>query len=551
MISKKILSTFLFVTAVIALPLTAAEEMRGVLIFGSDWAAEEGKTGKARKITQIITVAADKGFNAVFFEVRSADGCFYPSGDEPWSTLLNEEDPGFDPLQHAIDESKRRGMQFHAQINVLQLDDPEMSLHHKTRKEWILRDADHQPLGDKEHYYLDPSSPEVIAYLKAQVRAVTAGYAVDGLHFTGIRYPGPALFGIPSFQGQYNATKSFTGLKAEEFAQHLLTSCLEALLTEARLMKPYLVFSAETGPLPYDMRGYGDLRPADTYYFQNGLEWLKTGLIDILVPRMHMPFRDRKTLYNEYFRNIDVAHRIVPAIYGGEENIRAAGIKRFVDHIRHKAGSGALICYASAAPAEDSFYEGPAACPHLAYTHANTQAVEIDLSAFPVPHDIIRVDGDDRFRIVDRNRKLSLSLPDLPRYLSIRSMDRRMRYNTRGWTVPYRYTAVSEKALERPEMFIELRRAPDHLSQDSSFSFLFRASEGKRGSTTALSSLIPIPVCFSARSLLLPAAGEPGSAVRLNMKICTDSMKICFSGIIRIPVHGMPCSPGASVHRVR
>ena len=58
--------------------------------------------------------------NAVFFQVRPTNDAFYESEINPWSRFLTGRqglDPGWDPLPWLIEETHKRGMEFHAWLN--------------------------------------------------------------------------------------------------------------------------------------------------------------------------------------------------------------------------------------------------------------------------------------------------------------------------------------------------------------------------------------------------------------------------------------------------
>jgi uncharacterized lipoprotein YddW (UPF0748 family) len=62
------------------------------------------------------------GFNAVIVQIRPAGDAFYPSAYEPWSQWLTGTQgkapvPYYDPLKFMIDETHKRGMEFHAWLN--------------------------------------------------------------------------------------------------------------------------------------------------------------------------------------------------------------------------------------------------------------------------------------------------------------------------------------------------------------------------------------------------------------------------------------------------
>ena len=62
------------------------------------------------------------GMNAVIVQMRPAADAFYPSPYEPWSEWLTGKQgqppvPYYDPLQFMIEETHKRGMEFHAWCN--------------------------------------------------------------------------------------------------------------------------------------------------------------------------------------------------------------------------------------------------------------------------------------------------------------------------------------------------------------------------------------------------------------------------------------------------
>src|SRR5678816_1054886 len=64
----------------------------------------------------------ETGMNTVYLQVRSQCDALYPSNIEPWSADLTgtqgrAPNPIWDPLQFAIDESHKHGMELHAWLN--------------------------------------------------------------------------------------------------------------------------------------------------------------------------------------------------------------------------------------------------------------------------------------------------------------------------------------------------------------------------------------------------------------------------------------------------
>ena len=90
-----------------------APEMRGIWV--TRWTYNN-----AEDVREIMNNVADAGFNAVFFQVRGQHDAYYRSTIEPWAARLTGtlgKDPGWDPLQLAIEVGHSRGLEVHAYIN--------------------------------------------------------------------------------------------------------------------------------------------------------------------------------------------------------------------------------------------------------------------------------------------------------------------------------------------------------------------------------------------------------------------------------------------------
>ena len=154
-------------------------------------------------VSRIVDNCADAGFNVILFQVRGNGTVFYRSRIEPWAEQFDYQDPGFDPLELAINKAHARDVQLHAWVNVMPAwrgpNEPEVpnQLYH-SRPEWFWYDKDgnRQPLlhkvGDRERGWyvsLNPCLPEVREYLVSVFEEIVANYEVDGLHMDYIRFP--------------------------------------------------------------------------------------------------------------------------------------------------------------------------------------------------------------------------------------------------------------------------------------------------------------------------------------------------------------------------
>ncbi|MEA2076766.1 MAG: N-acetylmuramoyl-L-alanine amidase [Candidatus Marinimicrobia bacterium] len=482
-LKRKYLFSFILLIF-LSFPLFAVSELQGLVILGTDWGYEQGTEARQNALRKIISNAKEQNYNAIYFQVREAGESFYPSVNGSWSTLFNETDPGFDPLQFAINEAHRLGLHLYAQFDVLSayslVNRPKSTdhLYMKKGKIWIVADDSFNPISENATYFLDPSNPQVISYLKEQVNELVTNYSLDGIHFTHLYYPGNMITKTQAFIKQHQDIHTFSHLDMNAYAQAVLTSCLEALTTEIKLLKPYLLLSAETQPLLKDTKGIKNMEAADTYYMQTGIKWLEKGLIDVLVPRLHARSKSFNSLFNLYFNASELRDYIIPSLRGDIENYREIDLKKELEHVHKNEAKGAIIYSAEEALKGKMIFREKADLPYLARTHTASKVIELDLSQMNVPNDIVYTEHDAGFHFVDQYNNLTLVCTEIPRYMKLQTMQEKMRFQTREWVVPIRYDVVSINKVKRPDQFIELRKAPEFMTPDSSFAFLYKASVG-------------------------------------------------------------------------
>ena len=175
-------------------------EMRGVWIsthISLDWPSRlDTPAQQQAKLKAILDHNKATGMNAAFLQVRSQSDAMYPSELEPWSYYLTNQQgrapsPAWDPLQFAIDETRKRGMEFHAWINpyravatasnqnnTAMYAPNHVSLAHP---EWLLT------VGTVK--ILNPGLPAVRDHVVNVIMDIVNRYDVDGIHFDDYFYP--------------------------------------------------------------------------------------------------------------------------------------------------------------------------------------------------------------------------------------------------------------------------------------------------------------------------------------------------------------------------
>lgn len=172
-------------------------DMRGTWISSVsniDWPSEPGLDVETQKqeLIAFYDEAVDLELNAVFVQVRPTADAFWPSEHEPWSRYLTGtqgEDPGYDPLEFAVEAAHERGLEFHAWFNPYRvtmsgsLD--QLVEDHPARQhpEWTFEH------GDRVYY--NPGVPEARLFVEDAIMDAVENYAIDGVHFDDYFYPYP------------------------------------------------------------------------------------------------------------------------------------------------------------------------------------------------------------------------------------------------------------------------------------------------------------------------------------------------------------------------
>lgn len=280
------------------------------------------------------------GINTVFFQVRGACTVLYPSQIEPWSGVLAGglgKDPGWDPLYTAVAEAHKRGLSIHAWINVFPAwpvsDSPrgpqETTPRHVMLEhpEWLARNrrGEIMPIdkSDARHSYafLSPSVPGVQAHIIRVIEEIVSNYEVDGLHLDYVRFPDSTY--------SYDEISTAAYRSYAPFAPHGMTYALwrtlqlnefigeiKRTVTQAR---PQAIVSAT-------MRR--DVVEGIEYFLQDGLDWIRQGYVDLLVPMIYTASMEA---FEQSVRDY--------SLLAGEENV-VAGIGAYLDSFNEMTFAG-------------------------------------------------------------------------------------------------------------------------------------------------------------------------------------------------------------------
>lgn len=210
-----------------------------------DWPSRGNFNAESQKAEYISLLEMHKrnGLNAVIVQVRPATDAFYPSQYEPWSQWLTGKQgtppfPYYDPLQFMIEETHKRGMEFHAWCNPYRAEfiigKSSISATHVTKlhPEWFLA------YGNQR--FFDPGNKEAQQHVTNVIRDMVKRYDIDAVHFDDYFYPyriaGKQFPDDPSY-AKYN-----NGLNREDWRRSNVDSIIVFLARAIKQEKKYCRF---------------------------------------------------------------------------------------------------------------------------------------------------------------------------------------------------------------------------------------------------------------------------------------------------------------------
>jgi uncharacterized lipoprotein YddW (UPF0748 family) len=302
------LMTLAFFTAFAQNP---KREVRAVWLtthLGLDWPtmADDVATKKT-KLTVILDNLKTLNVNTIYFQVRGVADAFYLSQIVPWSNRLTGINsyginPEWDPLEFAIEECHKRGMEIHAWLNPYRAatDEPlieNYSATHKakTNPEWLLEQA---TTNSNNGYvtrlkYFNPALAAVRDHIDNVVKELVTNYDLDGVHFDDYFY----YSGLASQdQTHFNADKrGFTDIN--EWRRDNVTLLIRRLNNSIKTLKPWVKFGISPSGI-YRNFTVNSVTPNVTttgsqHYatqYADTKKWMEEGSIDYLVPQVYWAF---------------------------------------------------------------------------------------------------------------------------------------------------------------------------------------------------------------------------------------------------------------------
>jgi uncharacterized lipoprotein YddW (UPF0748 family)/predicted transcriptional regulator len=275
-----------------------------------DWPSKKGLPVDSQKVEfdRLLDMHQRNGLNAVVVQVRPAADAFYPSPYEPWSEWLTgiqgqAPSPYYDPLEFMIEETHKRGMEFHAWCNpyraVHTIGKSSIAPDHITRQHpgWFVR--------FEKTIYFDPGIPEVQQYVTEIARDIVRRYDIDALHFDDYFYPYDIVEGGPpgkDFPDNRSFARYGKGLSKADWRRANVDSVILSISKAVKEIKPHCKFGIS--PFAIWRNSSKDPEGSNTQtitdydnLYADILLWLRNGWIDYVVPQIYFEFSHPRAPY--------------------------------------------------------------------------------------------------------------------------------------------------------------------------------------------------------------------------------------------------------------
>ncbi|MCY9703502.1 family 10 glycosylhydrolase [Paenibacillus alvei] len=289
-----------------------AESMRGTWIstvYNIDWPQDPKKSGfnaerQMQQYTSMLDKLQESGINAVFVQVRPTSDAFYPSKLIPWSEWLTGtqgKDPGYDPLKFMVEETHKRGMQFHAWFNPyrvsVQGDLSKLVNGHpaKEHPEWVVKHL------NKLIY--NPGVPEARQFVLDSIMEVVNNYDIDGVHLDDYFYPygeDKEAFKDNDTYERYNKVFNNKG----DWRRNNVNEFVESLYKQIKSVKPNVQFGISpfgvwrnSSADPTGSATKAGLSSYDNLYADTRT-WIKNHWIDYIAPQVYWHIGHKAASYD-------------------------------------------------------------------------------------------------------------------------------------------------------------------------------------------------------------------------------------------------------------
>jgi len=275
-----------------------------------DWPSRRdlSSTDQQTEFIKILDTAKAMNLNAIILQVRPSADALYSSRLEPWSEYLTgrqgrSPSPFYDPLEFAVREAHRRGLELHCWFNPYRAFHPSMKGPLASRH--VSRSSPRIVKKYGSFLWMDPGEQEVQRRSLEVMLDVVKRYDIDGVHLDDYFYPykekGPDGK-IMDFPDQPSYQKYLDGggtLGKNDWRRQNVDGFIENLYKGIKQEKKWV----KVGISPFGIwrPGYpkGIKAGVDQYadLYADARKWLQNGWCDYISPQLYWPIKQTAQSY--------------------------------------------------------------------------------------------------------------------------------------------------------------------------------------------------------------------------------------------------------------
>jgi len=275
-----------------------------------DWPSKPGLSSQQQQaeLVALLDKAVELNLNAVILQIRPAADALYASEIEPWSPYLTGKmgqapEPFYDPLEFAVREAHRRGLQLHVWFNPYRVRLPEAKGDPS---------PDHASVADADivrqygkYLWFDPGEPQAVERFLAVLTDVVRRYDIDGVHLDDYFYPyqikeGDKIVPFPDDESYARAVAAGEKLGRDDWRRQNVDRLVEGMYQAVKKEKPWVLVGISPFGIwrPGYPKGIAGLDQYDSLY-ADARKWLRQGWVDYFTPQLYWPVDSKQQNYGK------------------------------------------------------------------------------------------------------------------------------------------------------------------------------------------------------------------------------------------------------------